>query len=656
LQLASRTKNGENEMKTPKAQKKPSRMLALGALIAIVSAAAASVTALAGQSELYPPLEREFFGWADKVNKYIFEGSNGEISYLEVGDGDSPKITIRTVDKNAAVVSEKVLDFELPRFGGFYSGQNFNFLAFGQKNEEENDRKEVVRIVKYDKSFNRLGSVSVNGRLGEFGNVSSTEETSSTIYVPFDFAPGRMSENGSTLILSFGRTMYDNGDDVHHQRNCSIFVDTADMSIRNEIIPYVSHSLDNFIAFDGDLPVFLQLGDAYPRGLMLYKAKASDHFFKILPDGRESQVWVSDWGSYYDFDGDVDKSLVLARPSYGYDEMVIQSIGDSGSVFQNTGVSIGGFETTQNYFLTVVASVNYPANVDNKNQREIKALLVPRNFSAGSEAKSVSLSQYIGTNLASSSPRLARLDSDRFAVIWAEFEKDETYPRGYVMKRINGNGDILGETEIFKTEEEAYNSLYGITPKIRIDTSGASAWAVASLNEAADNGLATEELSKGFQNATTRAEFCRAAINFVENFYKKPIAFILDDRNLAAKSFSDTKDPAIGAAAALGITSGTDAAKNLFSPSDSLTREQAAAMLARTLSVVNKSAQGNSVSWKDSGSISSYAAEPINTVYAAGVMTGTSVDPPVFSPKTAYTHEQSLSTFQRLWSCVVPQP
>ncbi|MCL2772563.1 MAG: C-type lectin domain-containing protein [Oscillospiraceae bacterium] len=182
-----------------------------------------------------------------------------------------------------------------------------------------------------------------------------------------------------------------------------------------------------------------------------------------------------------------------------------------------------------------------------------------------------------------------------------------------------------------------------------LTTAGLSAWALTDTKSAVMRGIATPDLLTNFQANTTRAEFCRAAVNLVEKYYGKPVADVLTDRSLQAKTFADTTDPAIGAAAALGITNGTDAAKNLFSPDSTLTREQAAAMLKRTLDVIGVTVDGKVVTWSDAGDISSYAVDSINMIYSAGVMNGTSTSLLVFSPKTPYTHEQSIVTLNRLW-------
>ncbi|NLV35156.1 MAG: DUF4832 domain-containing protein [Clostridiaceae bacterium] len=113
-------------------------------------------------------------------------------------------------------------------------------------------------------------------------------------------------------------------------------------------------------------------------------------------------------------------------------------------------------------------------------------------------------------------------------------------------------------------------------------------------------------------------------------------------------SFSDTSDPVIRAAAALGITSGTG--NSTFSPDAPLTREQAATMLANVLKIIGvNTAPPNGVAWTDANSISSWAKTSVDMVYDYKIMKGTGSTSLVFSPSTAFTHEQSLLTLNNLW-------
>ena len=182
---------------------------------------------------------------------------------------------------------------------------------------------------------------------------------------------------------------------------------------------------------------------------------------------------------------------------------------------------------------------------------------------------------------------------------------------------------------------------------------GLSEWAIEAVKSAVERGLTTDDLMENFQANTTRIEFCRAAVNFVEKYYDLPVADILEERGLDAKTFADTDDLSIAAAAALGITNGTDIERNLFSPELPLTREQAAAMLKRILDVLGVTVDSESVAWTDADSISGWAVEAIDIIYAAEVMGGTSTTSLVFSPESPYTHEQSVATFNRLWDYLI---
>jgi hypothetical protein len=176
-------------------------------------------------------------------------------------------------------------------------------------------------------------------------------------------------------------------------------------------------------------------------------------------------------------------------------------------------------------------------------------------------------------------------------------------------------------------------------------TTPPSAWAQSSVDSAVALGLATADLTNGYQATTTRAEFCRAAINFLRKY-----GYNVD--SVTAKTFADTSDKDIGIAAALGITSGTDAAKNLFSPDNPLTREQAATMLCNVLKVIGVSYESVPVAWTDKTEVSGWATEGVDVMYNAKIMGGTSADELVFSPQSPYTHEQSIITLVNLWNYI----
>lgn len=96
------------------------------------------------------------------VNSYLTETGNqmlGRVEYIQ-GTG----IVIETYSAEGIFQGKRILQAQLPLFGGFFSGENYNFLAFGQKNEQESDSCEVMRVVKYSKAWEQLGVYSVYGR------------------------------------------------------------------------------------------------------------------------------------------------------------------------------------------------------------------------------------------------------------------------------------------------------------------------------------------------------------------------------------------------------------------------------------------------------------------------------------------------------------
>jgi hypothetical protein len=178
-----------------------------------------------------------------------------------------------------------------------------------------------------------------------------------------------------------------------------------------------------------------------------------------------------------------------------------------------------------------------------------------------------------------------------------------------------------------------------------IDITGVSLWAQVAVGKAATLGLTTADLTNDYQIATTRAEFCRAAVNLLR-------VYGYDVDGVMPKMFEDTSDRGIGIAAALGITSGTDTINNLFSPDSQLTREQAATMLRNVLIAIGKDVSAPTVAWSDAKDISSWASTAVDVMYAAKIMSGTNTTPLTFSPKTPYSHEQSIVTLVNLWEYV----
>ena len=214
-------------------------------------------------------------GWARGY--HVIDNGDGTISFLVVTDPNSQTfttydkdgtptvsspqgITVETFAADGSLISTKFLELELPMFGTFFdSGEHF-YIAFWQLNQDKDDSREVIRVVQYDRNWNRLGSVSV------YGGESYTTH-------PFRSTVSRMavSGDGKTVTLYTARNRYDT-----HQSNLTIIMDTKPFRIQTlmgEEFPsnHVSHSFGQFVRYDGNTMVTVDHGDAYPRSFYLQK-------------------------------------------------------------------------------------------------------------------------------------------------------------------------------------------------------------------------------------------------------------------------------------------------------------------------------------------------------------------------------------------------
>ncbi len=229
--------------------------------------------------------DRQSYGtWATTVKSYLYVRSDGGLSRV-IWTGE--EAVVEDYDRDFVLQNSRTIQPELPIWGGFFAGEEYNFLIFGQNNEEEDDNKEVIRVVKYDKEWNRLGSA------GLFG--------ANTIH-PFDAGSLRCDEYGGYLYVRTCHEMYTSSDGLNHQANVTFSVRQEDMTVTdsftgvmNVSYGYVSHSFNQFILVDGEgTIVAADHGDAYPRSivLMTYPTKAGGE--KFVPGGFRDQTTALD--------------------------------------------------------------------------------------------------------------------------------------------------------------------------------------------------------------------------------------------------------------------------------------------------------------------------------------------------------------------------
>ncbi|MCM1217187.1 MAG: S-layer homology domain-containing protein [Roseburia sp.] len=199
-----------------------------------------------------------------EIRPYLYVNENGQLTRVEYIAGKNSAVIVEEYDSSFKLQSSLSIKPELSLWGGFYAGKDYNYLIFGQLNYEEDDSKEVIRVVKYSKDWERLGAVGILG-----ANTRS----------PFNAGTLRCAEYGGYLYVRTCHKIYRGSDGIVHQTSMMFAVRESDMTltecqyeVQGNGTGYVSHSFDEHILIgqDGTI-VTVDLGDAFPRGVAFAK-------------------------------------------------------------------------------------------------------------------------------------------------------------------------------------------------------------------------------------------------------------------------------------------------------------------------------------------------------------------------------------------------
>ena len=106
------------------------------------------------------------YAYENNYNSYGPNGSyiqqNADGGFTVISAGEEMAVT-DNYNSEFSYISSSEIEYELPIWGGYFSGEKYNYCLFGQSNAEEDDSAEVIRVVKYDKSWKKVGSASVYG-------------------------------------------------------------------------------------------------------------------------------------------------------------------------------------------------------------------------------------------------------------------------------------------------------------------------------------------------------------------------------------------------------------------------------------------------------------------------------------------------------------
>lgn len=327
------------------------------------------------------------------TGSYLVENSDGTCVRVEL-ERNSGKIIAETFDINTGKrKSRKIWKNELDLFGGFFQGSEHNYIVYGGMNSEENNKKEVLRVVKYSKNWKRLGSVSLRG--------------ANTTW-PFRAGSLRMAETGGKLYIHTCHEMYAE-DGVNHQANMTCVVNEKDMAMEQSYYDvlniaqsgYVSHSFNQFIQADETHVYRVDHGDAWPRAVSITRCEVGGAITDVK----------------YTLPFDIG--------------------GENGD--NNTGVSVGGFELSSDSCLIAGNSVPQGEKFQGtEGQRNIFITVTDKELE---DSRTVWITKHKGGKNIVNTPHLVKIGEDQFLLMWEE-KKGKTGEMVTKMVTLDGNANL----------------------------------------------------------------------------------------------------------------------------------------------------------------------------------------------------------------------
>ena len=211
------------------------------------------------------------YGYCTKPTTSFLTEDGGGLARVEY---TGERVVVEQYDESGAEIWKKTIPMELPKWGGFYAGQDYNFFVFGRNNPQEDRSAEVIRVVRYTKQWRRKDAASFCAGEMIWG-----------IYSVFGIGSVSMAQSGDMLYIQTNCTLFDDGEGAHHESNLSLrvyvpamaplrFIQTSSSDRPN--YDAVSHSFNQLVAIDGRDVIKLDHGDANPsRGLQLRRAAGS---------------------------------------------------------------------------------------------------------------------------------------------------------------------------------------------------------------------------------------------------------------------------------------------------------------------------------------------------------------------------------------------
>jgi len=180
-----------------------------------------------------------------------------------------------------------------------------------------------------------------------------------------------------------------------------------------------------------------------------------------------------------------------------------------------------------------------------------------------------------------------------------------------------------------------------ITPDPRVPSNPPSRWAADVVERAHALQLVPVGLEMDYTQAISRAEFAALGVRLYEHL-NAPVT--------GRTTFMDTTDVYVQKAAYIGIVSGVG--NNRFNPGATITREQAAVILSRLLTLLDVPQPQVPLTFADNALFSPRAMPLVSGIVHAGIMG--SVGDNRFAPAGDFTREQAIVTVMRVLNAARP--
>ena len=291
-------------------------------------------------------------------------------------DETNNNIGVEYYDDNFKITKKNKIELELDIYGGFYAGNNAYYIVEGQNNVDEIDSQEVIRVIKYDTNWKRIGSANITGNSNYYAN---------KIRYPFNVGCVEMTEVDGKLYIVTGHTGYiDEAVGQGHQGFLMLEVDES--ALTGKIVSSdLWHSFAQYIDYkDSKLYVLEQSeGSGYTKLTQYDKTNF-----------RKTAVPVLRYGG--------DRSSTWAQACYA---------------------SVDGMAISQNNVLCVGTSIDQSEydNVSSTTAHNIYLTITPmNNFS--SDATTVKwLTNYADEGQCFTGLEITKVNDNRFMISWEEY-------------------------------------------------------------------------------------------------------------------------------------------------------------------------------------------------------------------------------------------